>query len=257
MVEIWKKISWAVDYEVSNLGNVRSSKYGTARLLKPTMKKGYYTVCIRAENTIKQATLHRLVADAFVPNPYGYTIVNHKDENKTNNNANNLEWCTPQYNVTYKNAHKKSEEKHKKKVFKYSINGEYICSYNSMIEAENETKAMYESISRSCRKIITTAGGYVWRWYKKENIANEIIHKYTVQRDLKGNIVSIYYNVSIAAKQNGYSKGNISEVCRGNKETAYGYKWNYEYMYFNEIDTKLYNVANKRLYQEPMKAQLF
>jgi hypothetical protein len=171
MVEIWKKISWAVDYEVSNLGNIRSSKYGSARLLKPTMRKGYYMVCIRAENTIKQATLHRLVADAFVPNPYGYTIVNHKDENKTNNNANNLEWCTPQYNVTYKNAHKKSEEKHKKKVFKYSINGEYICSYNSMIEAEKETKVMSESISRSCRKINTIAGGYVWRWYKKENIA--------------------------------------------------------------------------------------
>lgn len=79
------------------------------------------------------------------------------------------------------------------------------------------------------------------------NQASVIRDKYTVQRDLKGNIVSIYYNASVAAKKNGYSKGNISDVCRGKKETAYGYKWNYEYMYFNDIDPKFYEVANKRL----------
>ena len=115
MEELWKSIKGYEElYEVSNFGNVRSldriikSRHnGTTirkgRVLTPFYeeKKGYYQVRLSKNGKNKTFRIHRLVALAFLENPFNYSDVNHKDEVKTNNKVNNLEWCTRKYNNNY------------------------------------------------------------------------------------------------------------------------------------------------------------
>ena len=111
-MEIWKSIKgYEGLYEVSNLGNVRSVdrtvntalNHGTrivkGKIIKPILtNKGYFQVCLSKECKLKYASIHRLVAEAFIDNPENLPVVNHKDGNKLNNRVDNLEWCTYQYN---------------------------------------------------------------------------------------------------------------------------------------------------------------
>lgn len=115
MEEQWKPITgYEGLYEVSNLGNVRSLDRRTRAKNNSTMlrkgcilipfyeeKKGYYQVTLNKDGKKKHHRVHRLVASAFLENPFNYTDVNHKDENKTNNHVDNLEWCTRKYNNNY------------------------------------------------------------------------------------------------------------------------------------------------------------
>lgn len=99
MIEEWKRITgYDHDYRVSTLGRVT----GTRGFLKPYDNGyGYLVVELRQNGKKKHLRVHRLVADAFVPNPQGLPEVNHKDEDKHNNLAINLEWCTSSYNKKY------------------------------------------------------------------------------------------------------------------------------------------------------------
>lgn len=94
-------------YEVSFDGRVRRTD--NLHELKPTKRgDGYCLIRIRHEGETKTLYLHRLVAEAFIPNPAGLPVVNHKDENRCNNSAENLEWCSKQYNMLYGGASKRA-----------------------------------------------------------------------------------------------------------------------------------------------------
>ena len=96
--EIWKPIDGFDEYFISNKGRVKSTKWGKEQIRKLSVtKKGYLHVRING----KTLRVHRLVALAFVDNPNTYPEVNHKDENKKNNEASNLEWCDRNYNMNY------------------------------------------------------------------------------------------------------------------------------------------------------------
>ena len=107
MEEIWKPIGYE-GYEVSNLGRVKSYKYDkiNGKIMNPYKNtKGYLQIDLqldgrKSENRVN-LSLHRLVAIAFIPNPDNLPQVNHKDEDKTNNCVDNLEWCTNDYNAHY------------------------------------------------------------------------------------------------------------------------------------------------------------
>ena len=97
----WQPIKDFENYLVSNNGEVKSIKFG--RLLFGTVKSnGYVQIHLRDCGKSKNAHLHRLVAEAFVPNPNDYPQINHVDGNKLNNNANNLEWTTQYLNAKHK-----------------------------------------------------------------------------------------------------------------------------------------------------------
>lgn len=96
-MEIWKDIEeFEGVYQVSNLGNIKSLRNG--RILRSRNRDFYRAVNLYNNGTYKTLNIHRLVAQAFIPNPNNLPIVNHIDENKVNNNAENLEWCTVKHN---------------------------------------------------------------------------------------------------------------------------------------------------------------
>ena len=106
MKEVWKPIKDFDKYFISNYGRVKSTKYKTERILK-TVVSGrckYVKVILRKDNKNYTKMVHRLVAEAFLDNPYNLSEVNHKDENKQNNIVSNLEWISHVDNIRYGNC---------------------------------------------------------------------------------------------------------------------------------------------------------
>ena len=100
-MEEWKNvIGYEGLYEVSSIGNVRNVRRNTLLKLSKT-NNGYIRVFLYKNGISTGFQVHRLVAQAFLPNPDNLPMINHKDEDKTNNNVTNLEWCTAKYNVNY------------------------------------------------------------------------------------------------------------------------------------------------------------
>ena len=101
MKEIFKDIkNYEGLYQVSNLGRVYSVRNN--KILKPKLNKyGYLSVNLKYKGSRVTKSIHRLVGEAFIPNPNDLPQVNHKDEDKTNNCVDNLEWCTAKYNHNY------------------------------------------------------------------------------------------------------------------------------------------------------------
>lgn len=99
--EIWKDINeYENIYQISNLGRVKSVKKGIIK--KPSvLPRGYLRIGLSKCGKVKYYSIHRLVAEAFIPNPFNKPCVNHKDCNTSNNNVDNLEWCTWEENSEY------------------------------------------------------------------------------------------------------------------------------------------------------------
>lgn len=179
MKEIWKNIEgYEGLYQVSSYGRVRSLDRmvtysdGRKRLFKGSMLKnmlgtnGYLYIVLSKSSEEKKVHIHRLVAEAFIPNPNNLPQVNHKDEDKTNNLVENLEWCTQAYNNCF----------------------------GTRLERQIEKRSMP-----------------------------------ILQIDLETNqIIAEYPSANEAARKLNIHQGNISECCRGEQKTAYGFKWKYK-----------------------------
>ena len=161
-MEIWKEIKgYEGLYQVSNYGRIKNK----FKILKQKRNKfGYLVLRLSKNNKKKDFLVHRLVAQAFIENKDNLPQVNHKDENKQNNNITNLEWCSSSYNINYGNRNKKVSNKISKKVAKYNLEGNLIKIYNSMTEAQEENDIWHSRIGKCCRDKSKTAGGYKWRY---------------------------------------------------------------------------------------------
>lgn len=165
------KIKGYENYEITEKGEVINTT--TGRILKQNISTvGYLQVNLSKNGKAKTFQVHRLVAEAFIPNPQNLPEVNHRDEDKTNNTMNNLEWCTRQYNLNY-------------------------GTHN-------------ERISKTMSGVYNT---------KKS--------KTVLQLRMDGSLVRIWPSVSEVQRQLGYSAGSISGCCRGERHSAYGFKWLY------------------------------
>ena len=122
-------------YQVSNLSRVKSIKFGKERILKPvTDRHGYLLVGLWKNNKQKTYKVHRLVAEAFIPNPNNLPQVNHKDENPLNNNVNNLEWCNSKYNCNFGTRIERISKRRSKTVLQYDLEGNFIREWKSSAE---------------------------------------------------------------------------------------------------------------------------
>ena len=166
MEEIWKPIKkFEKFYEISNFGNVKSLRKN--KILKPHLGNQYYQVTLYGDNKYKKIyVIHRLVAQAFIPNPENKPTVNHKDENKLNNHVENLEWASHLEQNLYGTRMKRMKEKLYKKVNQYDLDDNFIKQWNSILEAENELKIAKGKITECCKHYYgrKTAGGFIWRY---------------------------------------------------------------------------------------------
>lgn len=165
MNEIWKDVEgYEGLYQVSNTGKVKSMRMN--HLMHPTLAvRGYYYLKLRDANGVdKSFPIHRLVALAFIPNPYGYKCVNHIDENKQNNNADNLEWCTLAYNFNYGTARERQGISCGKPVKQITVTGQHIATYCSVEIAARINRIDSSSIHKCCKFKRDSAGSYVWRY---------------------------------------------------------------------------------------------
>ena len=163
MREIWKPINGyeGLD-EISNTGRVNSLISG--RILKTCPNnKGYLYVRLTKDGQHKAFSVHRLVANAFIPNTERMEQVNHIDGNKQNNYSENLEWCNDLQNRTH--AYKNGLRKMKTiiGIEMISTDGNYIKEFPSISEASRETGINIGNISRCCSGGCKTADGYVFR----------------------------------------------------------------------------------------------
>lgn len=196
--EIWKDIDNYPNYQVSNFGNVKSLKNNKLLRLSAEEYKKCFLYCNGKRKTFR---VHRLVAQAFLPNPNSYEVVNHIDGNKYNNCVENLEWCTYSYNTkhtyeflgrtAYFKGKNRSEETNKKIsiankgkskskehiqklkdvkrknakcINQYDKNNNYIKTWNCAIEIEENLGIKASNIIRNCTNKRPSAGGYVWRY---------------------------------------------------------------------------------------------
>lgn len=173
-MEIYKRIR-DFDYEISNLGNLRSidrivvfsdgriRKYNSMNIKYRKDKNGYFVYCFLKNNIRKYLRIHRLVAEIFIPNTNNYKQVNHIDGNKTNNSVENLEWCTNEYNL----EHARILNLNKgpiKSIIQYDLQNKFIREFESSVEAEKITGINQNTI-RSCfvkTRSNKTAGGFIW-----------------------------------------------------------------------------------------------
>ena len=183
-------IGYEGHYEVDSEGNIYSLKWKRRTRLKcQLINSGYYTVDLWKNNKNKKFLVHRVVAEAFIPNPNCLPQINHKDENRLNNNVENLEWCTAQYNSTYGHAVEKRAEKMrgrhepewkkkqhsewlreywKEKSDKYVVcvnDGKVFHTYN---EAAREYHIERHYISKVCRGKQKSVKGLVFKTIRKD-----------------------------------------------------------------------------------------
>ena len=174
--EVWKDVlGYEGLYKVSNKGNVYSVERRDSRgrkrggfTLKPAYNGiGYLQVKLHKNGIGVNYSVHRIVAEVFIPNPNNYLEINHKDENKTNNNAENLEWCTRTYNINHGKRNKKVSQKLSKKVKAVNVETGEVLTFDSTQEAGKKGYS-YGGVSEACRGTYYTTGhlykGHRWAY---------------------------------------------------------------------------------------------
>ena len=194
--EIWKPVvGYEGLYEVSNLGRVKSlgntlkcSRFrGIETIMRPEVTNlSYCRISLRKDRKYKHWSVHRLVAIAFLPNPNNLPVVNHKDENPSNNCVDNLEWCTHQYNLTYGTARKRGAETFKK-------SNVSKCHYYKGLATKNRLKV----------------GAYEKPVHQIDIVTGEIIQTFRCIREA----------------ERTFNTKHISAVVNGRRNKAKGYFW--------------------------------
>ena len=179
--EVWKDIKgYEGRYQVSNLGRVKSldrtfinkighKQYTKERILKPSTVHGGYLLVIlfKGSGKGKAYKVHRLVCEAFHENPENKPCVNHIDENKTNNTANNLEWCTVAENNRHGTLYTRSAKAQSKLVGQYTYDGVLVKVWQSTREVQRQLGFNAGAISGVARGKGKTAYGYIWKYIEE------------------------------------------------------------------------------------------
>lgn len=176
--EVWRPVKGYEEYyQVSNFGRVKSLNWdgtGVERIMTPCKgKRGYMQVLFNRNGIRATKTVHRLVAEAFIPNPNNFPYINHKNEDKTINFLWNLEWCTAKYNSNYGTCVERSRDTRikignywnhncRRKVIRYNEYSE--VEYESISEAAKQNKCSESAIGSCVRGKTKTSCGYKWKY---------------------------------------------------------------------------------------------
>lgn len=215
MEEIWKDIKgYEGLYQVSNLGKIKSlgrtiERIGPngkkfyrnypSKIIKIALDtKGYYRTNLAKNGINKTVKIHRIVAEAFIPNTYNKPQINHIDGNKQNNNVNNLEWCTNKENQDH--------------------------SWRNGLRKKGKEHWSYGKVPKQLLNVIGSGN-------KNPNYGNRgnknPLSKTIMQYDLDNNLITIWIGIQEAGRELRISAGSICNCCKGKRKTAGNYIWKY------------------------------
>lgn len=247
----WKEINgYEGKYIISDYGKIINIL--SLSEMKPfTTSTGYKRIQLSQNGIRKKHFLHRLVADAFIPNPNNHPIINHKDENPSNNNYLNLEWCSYQYNATYGNAITKrvahTDYKNRKTrdiatykrgvdscaskhVYQFDLCGNLIGEYNCCVDAAKVNNFDSVSIGKACNGRLIIYKGFKWQYtevFEAPRSKTLNTNLPVLQFDTNGNLVR-RYEYATKAKEYGFDPSCIAKVCNGKLKIHKGYIWKHE-----------------------------
>ena len=258
-VEEWRPIAGFEGlYEVSNLGRIRSldryvatltflgepsQRFSKGRVLKMNKTpNGYLMAQLCKDGKRVNSMVHRLVAQAFIPNPDNLSEINHKDQDKHNNQTDNLEWCNHKYNINYGDARERQRDAISRPIEQLTMDGQHVAYFRSAKELERLSGGRYyERCIGRVAKCKTTRNssvyGFRWRYVEKtDNLTyfTEPFEPKNLKKDrmleqltIDGQHVAYYRTLTEACKAIGAKKSSICNSCRGLNKTAYGYRWRY------------------------------
>lgn len=249
MEEIWKDVvGYEELYKVSNLGRIKSlpkrkftpsvSFFTVERICIPReYKGGYLRVSLSKNKKQKLVFVHRIVAEAFLGVRSDLTV-NHKDENKKNNRADNLEYMTRADNVRYGTGIERSAKQRKERtvggvpVNQYTLEGRFVKRYESGSVAmrENEWSGSSSDIFLCCDRKHHTAYGFIWRRDGDTDTSFTIkkTSKKVLQMSMTGEFIAEYDSIQEASEKCGIQRGHICSCCRGKRRQTGGYVWKYK-----------------------------
>lgn len=211
-VEQWKEIKDYPDYQVSTFGRVRSKRQNKKKevwkILKPGKNSdGYLQVVITNSEGARTYKVHRLVGEAFIPNPDNLPEINHRDEDKTNCCVWNLEWCTREYNINYGTRNKRVSEAMAIPVVSVDLETGDITEYKSVTQAGEDNGLQATHIVRACKgkysKKGHNCGGFAW-YYKED------------------------FDKQLEENENFWREQGILDCCEGRIKTFLGYGWRFK-----------------------------
>jgi len=177
MEEIWKDIvGYEGYYQISNQGRVKSceryvkKRNGGQKFIGERYMKlfycpgGYLEVLLTKNSVVKPKLIHRLVAEAFLDNPNNYPQVNHRDEDKSNNHVDNLEWCTPKYNANYGTRNEKMSLAFRKPVLQKDMQGNIVKRWDYIKQIYDETGMDQSLIIQCCKGRREKYKGFKWEY---------------------------------------------------------------------------------------------
>lgn len=250
MEEIWKDIDPEGIYKISNFGRVKTTirKGCSVEYRKPTMdKKGYLGVDLRYGGKRHCCKIHRLVALAFIPNPNNYPEINHKDEDKTNNRVDNLEWCDHWYNVHYGTGAERGIDALRRDVNQYDKQGNFIKRWHGVKTACAALGLDSGCVVRCCDGSSRTYGGFIWlypdtpsleenlrarvEWAKSKYHSRYAKGATITQRDMDGNIVNVFKSIREALRKTDAKHHILNTVLKEDKPVVHkGYIWSKSYL---------------------------
>lgn len=238
--EEWRDVvGYEGSYMVSNLGRVKSLdrtiSFGKSKknikgtILSLCLCCGYYQISLNKNGVRTKTRVHRIVAEAFIPNPNNYPIINHINEIKTDNRVENLEWCDYAYNLNYGSRKGWQRRTNRVSVCQYTLDGIFIKEYSSAIEAAELNGLSNSNILHVCNKDKQSAGGYVWRYkgdefgvFEKKNLSK------VKQYSKDGTFIAQYNSINEASEATGIIKSGISNCVLGLSLSSGGYVWKYD-----------------------------